>query len=425
MILARTIKGKGVSFVEGKEGWHGRAFKKGEELDNALDELESQFVPAPAGVNLSAQIPKPASRRAPVDAAAAVAPPAYKLGEEVATREAYGVALAKLGDADRAWWRSTPTSRTRRSATSSRKSFPDRFYQNFIAEQVMIGAAMGLAARGAIPFPSTFACFLTRAADFIRMAAISNVEHQAGRVACRRVDRRRRAVADGARGSRDVPGGAELHRAVSVRRRQHGAPRGAGGVPPGPRVHPHPPAEDAGHLRRRRDVRRRRIEGPPAERRRRRTVVGAGVTVFEALKAHDELKAAGHRIRVIDLYSLQPIDATTLIAAGTRHRRPLITVEDHYAAGGIGDAVAEAWRRGSRSRAWRSAKYLAAESPTSCSIATASPPGTSSTRCENWRSAGLQACAHGGPEGPHYGCRRYVIASAAGESGHTGCAAAT
>ena len=131
----------------------------------------------------------------------------------------------------------------------------------------MIGAAMGLAARGAIPFPSTFACFLTRAADFIRMAAISNVGiKMAGSHA---------GVSIGEDGPSQMAledlamcrARAEHHRAVPVRRRQRGAPRGAGGVPPGRRLHPHQPAEDARHLRQRRTVRRRRIEGPQAERR--------------------------------------------------------------------------------------------------------------------------------------------------------------
>src|SRR5437762_10565110 len=174
MILARTIKGKGVSFVEGKEGWHGRAFKKGEELDRALAELQRQFVP---GVNadLANEIPKPQAMPKEDAKPKAVAPPAYKIGDKVATREAYGTAIAKLGEADP---RVVALDADVKNSTFSErfeKALPDRFHQNFIAEQVMMGAAMGLAARGAIPFPSTFACFLTRAADFIRMAAISDV----------------------------------------------------------------------------------------------------------------------------------------------------------------------------------------------------------------------------------------------------------
>src|ERR1700688_1962087 len=100
MIVARTIKGKGVSFVEGKTGWHGRTFKKGEELDRALAEIEKQFVPAPAGVDLPGQIAKPAARPASPAAPKTLAPPSYKAGELVATREAYGTAVAKLGEAD-------------------------------------------------------------------------------------------------------------------------------------------------------------------------------------------------------------------------------------------------------------------------------------------------------------------------------------
>src|SRR5580765_1334967 len=161
MILARTIKGKGVSFVEGKDGWHGKAFKKGEEMDAAIAELETQLVTIPPGVNLSLQIPKPPSRPRAVEVAKPVAPPTYKLGDEVATREAYGFALARLGDADPRVVALDADVKNSTFSDKFKKAFPDRFYENFIAEQVMIGAAMGLAARGAIPFPSTFACFLT------------------------------------------------------------------------------------------------------------------------------------------------------------------------------------------------------------------------------------------------------------------------
>src|SRR5262249_52386779 len=103
-----------------------------------------------------------------------IAPPAYTLGQDVATREAYGTALEKLGEADS---RVVALDADVKNSTFSEKfgkAIPARFYETFIAEQVMVGAAMGLAARGAIPYPSTFACFLSRAADFIRMAAISN-----------------------------------------------------------------------------------------------------------------------------------------------------------------------------------------------------------------------------------------------------------
>src|SRR5580765_2640590 len=175
MILARTIKGKGVSFVEGKEGWHGKVFKKGEEMDRAIAELEKQRVPSPGGnvMDLARQIPRPPALPKDESHPKPVAPPAYKMGDRVATREAYGTAIAKLGEADTRVVALDANVKNSTFSDKFEKVAPERFFQNFIAEQVMIGAAMGLAARGAIPFPSTFACFLARAADFIRMAAIS------------------------------------------------------------------------------------------------------------------------------------------------------------------------------------------------------------------------------------------------------------
>ena len=183
----------------------------------------------------------------------------------------------------------------------------------------MIGAAMGLAARGAIPFPSTFAAFLTRADDFIRMARDQQRQRQAGRLARRRLDWRGRPVADGARGLRDDVGAAEHHRAVSVPTRS--APRSSSPRWPrhhGSDVHADVATEDTGDLRRHRafpigGLKVLRTSGADVA-----TVVGAGVTLFEALKAHDVLAAEGIHIRVIDLYSMQPIDAAALIAAGRK-----------------------------------------------------------------------------------------------------------
>jgi transketolase len=342
MILARTLKGKAVSFVEGKDAWHGRPFKKGDELARALAELESQFVPVPSGVNLTSEIPKPAAtQRAPVTPRP-VAPPAYKMGEQVATREAYGTGLAKLGEADP---RVVALDADVKNSTFSdrfEKVAPGRFYETFIAEQVMIGAAMGLAARGAIPFPSTFACFLSRAADFIRMAAISNTAikiagSHAG-VSIGEDGPSQMALEDLAM-CRAEPNFAVLYpcdgvsaeRLVAVAA-SHPAPvyiRTS--RPKTPVIYSNDETFPIGGLKV-----LRQSAGDLV------TVVGAGVTVFEALKAYDQLKAEGVAIRVIDLYSVAPVDGAGLVLAGKATGGHIVTVEDHYPAGGVGDAVADA-----------------------------------------------------------------------------------
>jgi transketolase len=342
MILARTIKGKGVAAVEGKDGWHGKAFKKGEEMDRAIAELEGHMVPAAGGINLAAQIPKPQGSSPAAAAPKSVAPPAYKMGEEVATREAYGAALAKLGDADPRVVALDADVKNSTFSDKFEKAFPDRFFENFIAEQVMVGAAMGLAARGAIPHASTFACFLTRAADFIRMAAISNVNiklagSHAG-VSIGEDGPSQMALEDLAM-CRAEPNYTVLYPcdAVSAERLVTLATYRSGPAyirtsrPKTPVIYSNDEAFEIGGLK------VLRQSGQDVA-----TVIGAGVTVFEALKAYDKLKAEGTSIRVIDLYSLAPVDAAGLTAAARATGGRLITVEDHYPSGGVGDAVAEA-----------------------------------------------------------------------------------
>jgi transketolase len=338
MIVARTVKGKGVASVEGKDGWHGKAFKKGDEADRAVAELEQQLV---AGA-VAPAIAKPASNPPAPPAPKPIAPPAYAPGDQVATREAYGTALAKLGEADA---RVVALDADVKNSTFSErfeKALPERFYQNFIAEQVMIGAAMGLAARGAIPFPSTFACFLTRAADFIRMAAISGVGiKMAGSHAGVSIgeDGPSQMALEDLAMCRAQPNVAVLYPcdAVSAERLVALAAYHPGPAyirtsrPKTPVIYQAGDTFTIGGLKVLRESADDQV-----------TVVGAGVTVFEALKAYDQLKASGTAIRVIDLYSVQPIDGKALVAAGRATGGHIVTVEDHYAAGGIGDAVAEA-----------------------------------------------------------------------------------
>ena len=344
MILARTIKGKGVAAVEGKDGWHGRAFKKGEEVDKAIAELKTQLVPGGS----SPSIPPPAAKQRASAAPdySKIAPPSYKPGEQVATREAWGTALAALGAIDH---RVVSLDADVKNSTFSdrfEKAFPDRFYQNFIAEQVMVGAAMGLAARGAIAFATTFACFLARAADFIRMAGLSNARHQLNV----KLTGSHAGISIGEDGPsqmaledlsmmRAVPDCAVLYPcdAVSAERlvAEMAAYHGLAYMRTS-----RPKTDIVYGLDERFPIGGSKVMYQSASDVA--TVVAAGVTVFEARKAYEQLKGEGIHIRVIDAYSVQPMDAATLVASGKATKGVIITVEDHYATGGLGDAVAEA-----------------------------------------------------------------------------------
>ncbi len=341
MIVARTLKGKGVEQIADKDGWHGKALKAGAEADAAIRELEAQYVetsdPAPA-------IPAPAAVKdePAVDHMKAMPAPAYKMGDLVATREAYGTALASLGKIDA---RVVALDADVGNSTFSdrfEKQFPERFYQMFIAEQVMVGAAMGLSARGAIPFPSSFACFLYRAADFVRMAGISfsNIK-LAGSHAGVSIgeDGPSQMALEDLGMFRAVPGSTVLYpcdavsgeRMVALAAATEGLCYIRTSRPKTPVIYEPGEAFVAGGSK------TLRSSANDAA-----TVVAAGVTVFEALKAYDALAAEGIAIRVIDAYSIKPIDEAGLIAAAKATKGRLITVEDHYAQGGLGDAVAEA-----------------------------------------------------------------------------------
>ena len=339
IILARTLKGKGVSFTEGLPNWHGKPLSK-EQMEKAIEELSRQMVPEGGDTSSGLSIPAPPAHR-PEPAPTAMAAPQFKRGDLIATREAYGAAIAKLGSVDP---RVVALDADVKNSTFSEKfeaAHPDRFYQFFIAEQLLVGAAMGLAARGAIPFPSTFAAFFTRAADFIRMAAISGVNiklagSHAG-VSIGEDGPSQMALEDFAMFTAQ-PNFVALYPsdAVSTERLIAEAAAMQGPVyirtsrPKTPVIYDNNEQFPIGGLK----VVRKSDQDTA-------TVIGAGVTLFEALKAHDELKAKGISIRVIDLYSVQPIDAASLIEAGKATGR-LITVEDHYISGGLGDAVARA-----------------------------------------------------------------------------------
>lgn len=340
MILARTLKGKGIPLMEGKDGWHGKPVPP-DQLEATIAALEQQIIP---DVEVPSIPPPPPALAAAAQSLPSIPEPAYELGSKVATREAYGTALAALGASDP---RVVALDADVGNSTFSEKFervYPGRFYQTYIAEQVMVGAAVGLASRGAIPFPSTFACFLTRASDFIRMAGIggtsANVKlagSHAG-VSIGEDGPSQMALEDLAM-MRSVSDCAVLYPcdAVSAERLVVAAARHSGMAyirtsrPKTPVIYPNDETFEVGGSKTLResadDV---------------ATVVAAGITVYEALAAYDRLREEGIAIRVIDAYSVQPIDAETLVRAGLDTARTIVTVEDHYPAGGLGDAVSEA-----------------------------------------------------------------------------------
>jgi transketolase len=338
VLVARTLKGKGISFVEGKPGWHGKVLKK-DEAERALAELESQFLPGE--VPLARPEPRPAVAR-PAPQPARLDGVSYTLGDQVATREAYGVAIARLGDLDA---RIVALDADVKNSTFSEKfeqRHPTRFFETYIAEQAMIGAAMGLSARGAIPFPSTFAAFLTRAYDFIRMAAISNLNiKMAGSHAGVSIgeDGPSQMALEDLAMMRAQPNVTVLYPCdgVSTERLLERAAYHPGPVymrtsrPKTPVIYGADETFEIGGLK----VLRESMSDAA-------TIVAGGVTVFEALEAFEALRKEGTSIRVVDLYSLQPIDAKTLVRCARETNGRVVTVEDHYAAGGIGDAVAAA-----------------------------------------------------------------------------------
>lgn len=342
MILARTVKGRGVSLIEGRDGWHGKPIPPGADLDAALDELHARLGPPAA----NPVIPPPPVRASPPPAAGGPprlpAPPAYERGSQVATRAAWGDALAALGAVDPRIVALDADVGNSTFSQTFEKAHPDRFFETYVAEQAMVGAAMGLASRGAIPFPSTFAAFLTRASDFVRMAGIGGMNvklagSHAG-VSIGEDGPSQMALEDLAM-MRAVPGCAVLYPcdAVSTARLVEAA-AGCDGMVYVRTSRPKTPvlygADDEFAIGGSKVLR----ESPDDAA----AVAAAGVTVFEALRAHDLLAAEGIPLRVIDAYSVQPVDRRTLVDAARRTGGRLITVEDHYAAGGLGDAVSDA-----------------------------------------------------------------------------------
>ena len=334
VIVAKTKKGKGVKSVEDQLNAHGKAVP---DWEDAVKELGGDR-------GIIVDVPKPPSdaKQRTFDTGK-LELPTYDKGEKVATRKAYGEALAALGSA-----RSDVVALDGEVSNSTyseifREAHPDRYFECYIAEQQMIDTAVGMQVQHWNPFASTFAAFLTRAYDFIRMAAVSqarmNICGSHAGVSIGEDGPSQMGLEDLA-AFRAVHNSTVLYPSDAVQTAQLVAlmadlPEGIaylrttrGGTPViyGP--------DDTFEIGGSKVVRSSDDD--------KVTIVGAGITLHEALKAADGLSADGINARVIDLYSVKPIDAATLTEAVRATEGRIITVEDHWAEGGIGDAVAAA-----------------------------------------------------------------------------------
>ncbi len=336
LIIAKTMKGKGVSFLENKEGWHGKALSP-QQAQEAIKELGGE-------VNKTFPVQKPENRQpAPEPQAQPLQLPRYGTGEQVATRKAYGDTLVAIGAANPDVVALDGEVSNSTYSEEFKKAFPERFFEMFIAEQQMVAAAVGFSVRHKVPFASTFGAFFSRAYDFVRMAAISRanirlVGSHAG-VSIGEDGPSQMALEDLAEMSAvfgstvlapsDANQAAKLVEEMSKR-------------------------EGIVYMRTTRE-KTPVIYGPDEQfpiggskvvrqsGNDQVTVVAIGIAVDEALKAYDRLKNEGITIRVIDAYSVKPIDEQTLFTAAKETGEKLVTVEDHWPEGGLGDAVLSAF----------------------------------------------------------------------------------
>jgi transketolase len=347
VILAKTVKGRGFSEVEDKEGWHGKPFPP-DMAQRAIAQLGGV-----RNMTLRGPLPEPAPARgeaaredaaSPAGAAAlpAAAPPRYAVGEKVATRKAYGDALVALGARDPRVVALDGEVKNSTFAEEFAAAYPGRYFEMFIAEQQMVATATGLAVRGYKPFISTFAAFWTRAYDFIRMGSISGVKlHLAGSHAGVEIGAdgpSQMALEDLAMMSA-VHGSTVLYPADGT---CTAALVEAMAVTPGisyirttrgayPGLYPAGEAFPIGGAK--------VLRSGDADQV---TLIGAGVTLHACLDAAGQLAADGVAARVIDCYSVKPVDTATLTAAAAATSGRLVIAEDHHPEGGLGSAVTAA-----------------------------------------------------------------------------------
>ncbi|MGP5259043.1 transketolase [Brachybacterium paraconglomeratum] len=331
VILARTVKGKGIPGVEDEEDWHGKPMpeERAEEAIDALGGVRSLQVRGPR----PPEVDRRSASRGQVEL------PTFDVGEEIATRKAYGPALAALADVDPRVVALDGEVSNSTGVADFVQAHPERFFEMFIAEQQMVAAATGLAARGYIAYASSFAAFLSRAADFVRMAPVSRADlrlvgsHagvEIGADGPSQMGLEDLALMAATQGSTVlypsdatstaalVAAMADLHGVSYLRTTRSGYP-----VLYGP--------EEEFPVGGSKTLRRSAHDAV--------TLVGAGVTLHEALGAADALAEEGVQARVIDAYSVKPIDAEGIRAAVAETGGRVVVAEDHHPEGGLGAAV--------------------------------------------------------------------------------------
>ena len=325
-IIAKTIKGKGVSFLENKEGWHGKALSK-EELEMALFEIGKTDIKLSSKIACHKLICRSVNFR--------INP--YKIGEMAATREAFGKALVNLGQTNKNVIVLDGDVKNSTRTEYFFNEFPKSSVQSFIAEQNMVGMAVGISAMGLVPFVSTFSCFLSRAHDFIRMAQYSNANikfigsHSGISIG---QDGPSQMGLEDISMFLSMPNSVVLYPSDAV---------SAENLTKAMLKH-----KGISYLRTTREktpvIYGNKEKFPigsfkvlKKSNKDKALVIAAGITVHEALKAYDKLKKR-ISIRVIDLYSIKPIDEKELLKNAKECKNKVIVVEDHY-FGGIGSAV--------------------------------------------------------------------------------------
>lgn len=336
LIVAKTEKGHGFAEIANKDGWHGKALPA---------DMAERAITALGGVrHITVAVHKPeAGTPASHGEGKALQLPTYERGAAVATRSAYGDALKALGASrpDVVGLDGEVSNSTYSEYFA--KAYPERFFEQYIAEQQLVASAVGMQVRDYKPFASTFAAFFARAYDFVRMAAISRAniklsgshagvsigEDGPSQMALEDLAMMRAVFSSTVLYPSDANQAAQL---VALMADQSGI------VYLRTTREKTPVIYDASE--------QFRIGGSRVVRQSdadQVTVVGAGITLHEALKAYDALKADGVTVRVIDAYSVKPIDAATLRAAAQATGGRVVVVEDHWVEGGLGDAVLEAF----------------------------------------------------------------------------------